>query len=157
MHKVLESKSGSLEGEPQSAEQVEKSTEFIGLITLRSMNASNLTLPEDLTLPDAAATTILTVELAYLFLPTVWGKGFATESIEAAFESCKRARSFWAPFSKLYVRALVNQANPASARVMDKTGMTNRGIYTWTGNAVFLAGKWRERDDLYVFGMHLLK
>ncbi|KAF2181138.1 hypothetical protein K469DRAFT_638785 [Zopfia rhizophila CBS 207.26] len=156
VHKVLESMSGSIEGEPQPAEQEEKSTEFVGLVTLKSLDAGGLALPEDLTLPVAAATTTLTVELAYMFLPIGWGKGYATESVEAVFESCKRARSFWTPFSKLYIRAIVNECNPASLRVMDKTGMTKKGVYNWTGK-VWLAGGWREQDNLHIFGMHLLE
>ena len=157
VHKVLESMSGSVEGKSQPAKQGEKATEFIGLVTLKSLNAGSLALPEDLTLSVAAATTTLTVELAYLFLPIGWGKGYATESLEAVFESCKRARAFWTPFSKLYIRAIVNERNPASLRVMDKTGMTKRGVYNWTGKAIFLAGEWREQDSLHIFGMHLLE
>lgn len=157
VHKVLESMSGSVEGQPQPAEPGKKPTEFIGLVNLKSLDGGNLALPEDLTLPITAATTILTVELAYLFLPKGWGNGYATESLEALFESCKRARSFWKPFSKLYIRAIVNEQNPASQRVMDKTGMTKLGVYEWTGKAVLLAGEWRERDSLVIFGMHLLE
>ena len=157
VHKVHEPMSGSVEGEPQPAEQGTKSSEFIGLVTLKSLDAGSLALPEDLTLPDAAATTTLTVELAYLFLPIGWGRGYATESVKAALESCKRAQSFWTPFSKLCIRAIVNEGNPASLRVMNKTGMTKIGVYDWTGKAVFLAGEWRERDSLHIFGMHLLE
>lgn len=157
VHKVLEPMSASVEGEPQSAEQEKKSTEFIGLVTFKSVDGSSLALPEDLTLPVAAATTTLTVEVAYLFLPMGWGKGYATESIKAAFESCKRAQCFWTPFLKLYVRAIVNECNPASLRVMEKVGMMKRGVYEWTGKATFLAGEWRERDSLHIFGIHLLE
>lgn len=156
VHRLLESVSGSFEGEPQPVKQSGRSTEFVGLVTLTSLDASALALPEDLTLPIAFATRTLTLDLAYLFLPIGWGKGYATESLEAVFESCKRVRSFWTPFSKLYVRAIVNQGNPASMRVMEKTGMTKKGIYDWTGK-VFLAGEWRERDKLHIFGMHLLE
>lgn len=158
VHKVLGSISVSAEGEPQPEEQGKESAEFVGLVTLKSLDAtSSLALPEDLTLPVAAAATTLTVELGYSFLPTAWGKGYATESVEAVFEACKRARYFWTPFSKLYVRAIVNEDNPASLRVMDKIGITKRGVYEWTGKAIFIAGEWRERDSLHIFGMHLLE
>ena len=163
MHKVLDESvagsSGEGESQRQPAERGEKksSTEFIGLITLKSLDEASLALPEDLTLPVAAATTTLSVEIAYLFLPSGWGRGYATESVQAVFESCKRARAFWIPFSKLYVRAIVNARNPASVRVVDKTGMMNRGVYEWSGKALFLAGEWRERDSLHIFGMHLLE
>ena len=157
VHKVLESMSGSVEGKSPPAEQGKDSSEFIGLVTLKSLDANSLALPEDLTIPVAAATATLTIELAYLFLPKGWGKGYGTESVKAVFESCKRARSFWSPFSKLYIRAIVNECNPASQRVMDKTGMTKSGVYEWTGKAVFIAGEWRERDSLHIFGMHLIE
>jgi len=73
------------------------------------------------------------------------------------FEACKGAPSFWAPFEKLYVRAIVNGGNPASVRVMEKTGMIERGIYEWTGKPIFLGGQWEERSNLHIFGMHLLE
>ena len=157
VHRVLESMSSSVAGERQPPEQEKKPTEFIGLVTLKSLDGGSLVLPEDLTLPAAAATATLTVEVAYLFLPIGWGKGYATESVKAVFESCKRARFFWTPFSKLYVRAIVNEGNPASVRVVDKTGMKKSGVYEWSGKPVFLAGEWRERDSLHIFGMHLFE
>ncbi|MCJ1437604.1 hypothetical protein MMC27_006991 [Xylographa pallens] len=157
VHKVLELMSGSVESVAQPAEHGEKSTAFIGLVTLKSLDADSLALPEELTLPVAAAATTLTIEVAYMYLPIGWGKGYATESINAVFESCRRARSFWTPFSKLYVRAIVNQSNAASQRVMEKTGMTKEGVYEWSGKAVFLSGEWRERDSLCIYGRHLLE
>lgn len=156
VHEILGSTSDSVEGKLQLTDQVAKPTEFIGLVTLKSLDAGSLALPENLTIPAAAATTTLVIELSYSLLPKAWGKGYATESLEAVFQSCKRARSFWAPFSKLYVRAIVNQGNPPSMRVMDKTGMNLRGIFEWTGK-VFLGGEWRTRDKLHIYGMHLLE
>lgn len=162
VHRVLESMGNSVEGEPLPVEQREKPTDFIGMVTVKSVNTGSdalrsLALPEDLVLPAATATTTLVVEVAYSFLPKAWGKGYATESVEAVFELCRRVRSFWTPFSKLYVRAIVDEDNPASMRVMDKTGMTKRGVYEWTGKAIFIGGEWRERNSLHIYGMYLLE
>jgi len=158
---------------PQSQSQnPTTATTFIGLVTLTSLNANTLDLPTHLTtLPtttttsttsttttSATTTKPLTVELAYMFLPTSWGQGYATESVNAVFSSCQRAGapgsrslSFWSPFSSVTVRAIVNQGNPASMRVMHKTGMTKTGVYELTGRRVFLAGEWREHHSLHIF------
>jgi RimJ/RimL family protein N-acetyltransferase len=151
VHKILDS-----DEKLQPSKREQKPTEFIGLVTLASLEGKNLALPESLTIPAADAVTTHTVELAYMFLPTGWGKGYATESVNAVFQVCKSATAFWAPFSKVYVRAIVNEGNPASLRVMEKIGMKKRGIYEWTGK-IWLAGGWRYKDNLHIFGMHLLE
>ncbi|KAL8832017.1 MAG: hypothetical protein Q9170_005050 [Blastenia crenularia] len=156
VHQLLGSGIGNGDGELQSEQQTQEPTRFIGLVNLYSLSDNRLALPEHLTLPAAAAKTTLTLELAYQFLPIAWGKGYAAESVEAVFEACKRALSFWTPFSKVYVQAIVNGGNPASLRVMQKTRMEEKGIYEWTGR-VWLAGGWREKDDLHIFGAHLLE
>lgn len=148
---------GSVENESQSTEKGHKATEFIGLVTLASLHSGHLVLPEEFALPGAAGSTTLTLELAYMFLPKGWSKGYATEAVEAVFESCKRTPSSWNPFSKIYVRAVVNDGNPASLRVMEKTGITKMGVYEWTGKAVFIGGEWQERTSLHVFAMCLLE
>ncbi|KAK7900515.1 hypothetical protein LTR67_002797 [Exophiala xenobiotica] len=149
---------------------------FIGLVTLTSLEANALTLPAHLTsLPPTTTTTTttttkpLTLELAYMFLPTSWGRGYATESVNAVFASCQRAAgatqhatptppathlglsSFWSPVTSVLVRAIVNQGNPASMRVMHKVGMTKTGVYELTDRRVFLAGEWRHRHSLHIF------
>jgi hypothetical protein len=156
VHTVAEPTGKSVNGESQPAEQGQKPTHFIGLVTLISLSAGSLALPENLMLPGALASTTLAVELAYTFLPIGWGKGYATESLGAVFESCKRARTFWTPFSKLYVRALVHGTNPPSMRVMDKSGMKRTGTYEWNGDKSS-AGARRERDIHHVFGKFLLE
>jgi RimJ/RimL family protein N-acetyltransferase len=151
VHKVLESTTSTAES---AGNQGTLSTEFIGLVTLRSLDARSLALPKGVTLPITHPATTLTVELGYMFLPTGWGKGYATESVGAVLESCKRARGFWAPFSSLYIRAVVNQGNPASMKVMDKVGLAKTGVYEWTGR-LFYGGEWRERDSVNIYGIQL--
>ncbi|KAF2838720.1 hypothetical protein M501DRAFT_1004531 [Patellaria atrata CBS 101060] len=146
--------SASIPPEPHS--QPATPTRFIGLTTLVSVGANGLSLPQELTLPAVVAATTLTVELAYSFLPQSWNKGYATEAISAVFDACKRVPSFWMPWEKVYVRAIVNAENPASLRVMEKSEMAMRGIYEWTGKAIFVAGQWKERDTLHIFGGYLM-
>jgi RimJ/RimL family protein N-acetyltransferase len=154
VHEVHEPTNSVIEAESQPIDQAAKPTKFIGLVNLKSLDAGSLALPEEVMLPSATAATTLTVELSYSLLPAAWGKGYATESVNAVLEACKDTRSFWAPFSSLYVRAMVNDGNPVSRRVMDKTGMAKSGIYVWTGK-IFLAGEWRERDELHIYGKYL--
>jgi RimJ/RimL family protein N-acetyltransferase len=95
------------------------------------------------------------VELGYLFLPWSWGKGFATEAVRAVLEEYRKANSFWAPYKRVYVRAVVDSGNPESLRVLEKVGLEKRGTPEWEGERVWLAGRWRESREL-VYGMYLV-
>ena len=134
----------------------EQSTRFIGTISLISLDSESLALPAHLSPPIISTPPTLCLELAYLFLPVAWRKGFATESLNAVLEACRRSLdskdSSWSPFSNLAVRAIVNGLNPASLRVMEKTGMAFRGVHELDGRRVWLAGEWREKHVLHVFG-----
>ncbi|KAH8711899.1 GNAT family acetyltransferase-like protein [Phaeosphaeriaceae sp. PMI808] len=126
-----------------------------GLIIVRK-KGTELPLPASL-FPESTLTCpeTLTVEIGYQFLPGYWNRGYATESIAAVFSACSQARSFWSPFKRVYLIAVVNAENPASKRVMEKSGMKELGIYEWTGDAIYLAGKWRTREILHIFGTWL--
>jgi len=53
--------------------------------------------------------------------------------------------------------AIVNELNPASLRVMNKTGMIEKGVNERTTKPIFLGGEWREQHTLHIYGMHLLE
>lgn len=96
------------------------------------------------------------MELGYLFLPWSRGKGFATEAIRAAaLEEYRKANSFWAPYKRVYVRAVVDSGNPESIRVLEKVGLEERGTHEWDGERVWLAGGWRDCQEL-VYGMYMV-
>ncbi|KAF2852050.1 GNAT family acetyltransferas-like protein [Plenodomus tracheiphilus IPT5] len=140
------------------AAQNDRPSRFIGLITLQSLESRDLVLPPHL-FPDSTQSSpnVLTIEVGYQYLPVAWGKGYGTESVGAVFDACKRAPAFWNPYEKVFVRAIVNAENPASQRVMAKVGMPLLGIYEWNGEAIYIAGQWREKDELNVYGMFLVE
>ncbi|KAH7071453.1 GNAT domain-containing protein [Paraphoma chrysanthemicola] len=141
---------------------------FIGLISLRSLAPQETTeLPH---LGHASTPTTLSLELAYMFLPESWGRGYATESISAMLGACTRVdRRYWQPWEKVYVRAIVNDENAASQRVCEKSLM-RRGreevgageeegkmeVLDFDGGRFFIAGKWRTHHRLYVYGREIV-
>jgi RimJ/RimL family protein N-acetyltransferase len=145
------------EASPRSDAVPTSSSRFIGLITLRSLSSDETTyLPR---LGHASTPTMLSLELAYMFLPDFWGRGYATESINAIFDACKtaEARAFWAPFEKVYARAIVNDENLPSQRVMEKCGMEKPEIIEFEGGRFFIAGRWREKHRLFIYGRTLVE
>jgi RimJ/RimL family protein N-acetyltransferase len=157
VHRVPQETKDPIEDDLSPKRPDEAAAEFIGLVTLKSLNDRSIALPDDLNLSASAATTALVLELGYMFLPGAWGKGYATESVKSVLETCKRGHSFWTPFSKVYVRAIVCQRNPASLRVMEKTGMTRKGVFHFSGDSIFIGGEWRDHDDLHIFYMYLIE
>ncbi|KAL6706350.1 hypothetical protein ACN47E_005640 [Coniothyrium glycines] len=140
----------------ETSESDDASARFVGLITVRSLELNSFPIPASMfPASSAPSATTLNVELGYSFLPTSWGKGIATESVNAVFAACRRAPSFWAPFERVYIRAFINSENAGSLRVMAKTDMEARGVHVWVGEPVWLAGAWHERSELPVFGMFL--
>jgi RimJ/RimL family protein N-acetyltransferase len=142
---------------PPSATAPNPPPRFIGLVTLRSLSPDETA--SHPRLGHASTPTTLSLEIAYMFLPESWGRGYATESITAIFDACKtaEARAFWAPFENVYVRAIVNDENGPSQRVMEKCGMGKPEIIEFKGGRFFIAGKWREEHRLFIYGKTLVE
>ena len=62
-----------------------------------------------------------TIEVGYAFHPDYWGKGYATEALSAAIPSL-----FSAGFDEVIAGAF--ECNPASLRVMEKSGMKKSNL-----------------------------
>lgn len=136
------------------------STRFIGLITIVSLQDWHLPLPAHLVIPKAQEPPTLVTELAYSFLPSSWGRGYATESLSTVLDVVRSPTSstFWAPWDAVWMRVIVNGRNPASLKVMRKLegqGVVEKGVYEWKGDKIFIGGEWRTEDDLYIFGAWL--
>jgi RimJ/RimL family protein N-acetyltransferase len=133
----------------------EQKSRFIGVVTLRTLAPSETT--SHPRMGHASTATTLSLELAYMFLPTSWGHGYATESINAVFKACERAApALWAPYSKVFVRAIVNDENRPSQRVMEKCGMEPPEVLEFEGGRFFIGGKWMTKHRLFVYGKEVV-
>ncbi|CAO2647261.1 Nn.00g081830.m01.CDS01 [Neocucurbitaria sp. VM-36] len=154
VHEILSSPSDPTR---PNVSQEEKPTRFIGMVSIRSIGPSDLILPEQYTPASSLTPSTLSTEVAYQFLPRSWGRGLATEAVGTFLEVLRRTAPLWQPFEKVYVRAIVNDENPASLAVMKKLGLQNMGVWEWTGEAIWLAGKWTDRSRLWIFGKFLIE
>jgi RimJ/RimL family protein N-acetyltransferase len=129
--------------------------QFIGLISLRSLTAEEIKFPpRD---KHGSTTTSLSLEIAYMFLPHSWGRGYGTESIGAMLEACAHVpATYWAPYKTVVVRAIVNDENGASQRVMEKCGMGSPEVLEFEGGRFFIAGKWRTKHRLFVYAKQVV-
>lgn len=167
VHEVLSpsSATNSVDNKENGRPTASSPSRFIGIINVRSLGGSHdLVLPPAYVDPTTINPSTLLLEFGYQFLPTSWSKGYATESVDAVLNALERAGrsttgepSFWLPYEKLYIRAIVNEENPASMRVMEKVGMQSLGTWEWTGEAVWLAGRWIEKSRIAIYGKYLIK
>jgi RimJ/RimL family protein N-acetyltransferase len=148
VHEILQDSNAAASTDPP--------TRSIGFVSLRSIPPDeSASLPR---LGFASTATTLSLEVAYMFLPTAWGRGYATESVNAMFDACKKAdRGYWAPHKKLCVRAIVNNENIPSQRVMEKCGMGAPRVLEFKGDRFFLNGKWIEEHCLFIYEKMLVE
>lgn len=160
VHEILEPDTSSEQPNPDSRStdhnhNLAPTTQFIGLVSILALGPKALPIPTDIIPSPAehAKENTLQCEIAYSFLPKGWGKGYATEAVKAILLACRKVpHSHWAPFDKIYVRAIVNDDNPKSLKVMKKTGFEPKGIYEWSGEPIWLAGRWQSTSRLHIFG-----
>jgi RimJ/RimL family protein N-acetyltransferase len=136
--------------EPTGDDQEQKSR-FIGMLSLRTLTDEECKFPPRTGY--GSSTTTLSLEIAYMYLPSAWGRGFATESISALLDACaKSPAELWKPYEKVHVRAIVNDENIPSQKVMKKCGMGEPELLEFEGGRFFLGGKWVSKHRLFVFG-----
>ena len=151
VHRLLKNSDASKE--KTNVGEVWEESEVIGLVGLKP--EATVPINDELTVKNGPDVGVLRVELGYLYLPTTWSSGYATEASIAVLDAARRATSFWAPYHKIYVEAIVSPDNPASCRVLEKSELKKIGVNEWDGEPVFLAGAWREPRVL-VYGTWLI-
>ncbi|OAA50727.1 Acyl-CoA N-acyltransferase [Cordyceps fumosorosea ARSEF 2679] len=107
----------------------EKHWKMAGVITLL---ASNFTLEGEVDAggPRGPEDPFRAVELGYLFMPEVWGKGVATESVRGVVDAYRRdVEPARRPLCPREVQANVHVLNGASRRVLEKVGFTEVGRF----------------------------
>ncbi|KAF2431306.1 GNAT family acetyltransferas-like protein [Tothia fuscella] len=129
-------------GGPQQVNTCACASDVIGTVSLSA--SQTVPLPKNFTVSGGLATGILTLETGYAYLPSAWSHEYATEALSAMLDAFKKAKSYWAPYKKVYIEGICSPDNPASARVLEKAGLEKIGLYEWEGDNVFLAGAWRE-------------
>jgi RimJ/RimL family protein N-acetyltransferase len=73
------------------------------------------------------------------------------------FDACARTPAeFWAPYQKVLIRAIVNDENRPSQRVMEKCDMGEPEVLEFEGGRFFIAGKWRTKHRLFVYGREMV-
>lgn len=88
-----------------------------------------------MTPPDAAAAEkgILKMELGYMFLHDVWGRGYAPEAVTAMLYMLKQSPGHWLPYRRVDFHGVIRPANKAGRRVMEKIGFHEVGEHVWSG------------------------
>lgn len=134
-------------------------TRFIGILTLKSLLPTTLPEANHLFPPTTRSpTSVLTIELGYLFLPIAWSRGFATESVKALLDALKSApKEVWLPWEKVYLQAVVDKENSGSKRVMEKSEMKSLGEYRWEGEEVWMCGRMRGWMEVCFWGTWIVE
>ena len=124
---------------PDSADDsLEDNWDVAGIITLLPESPQSETVHSTC----LSAKQNLTLELGYLFLPSYWGYGYATESTRALLDEFKRYISRADPAAAVEFAAHVHVDNLPSIRVLEKLGF-QEVARSEHEDLVFLDGKER--------------
>lgn len=74
------------------------------------------------------------VELGYLFMPEVWGQGFATESVRAVLDAYRQDIQDTNALFPREIHATVHEKNTGSRRVLEKVGFKEFGRFEGQGS-----------------------
>ena len=99
---------------------------------------------------------LLRLEVGYGFIKAGWGKGYATEACRALLDTARECKSFFEPFTKVWVEAAVSPTHEGSKRVLVKSGLDLIGVNEWESDPVWLAGDW-QAPKVLIYGGWLLQ
>ena len=128
----------------------------IGQIKATKPGVYGAPFPDHLAAPEqgASAGKTLTLEVGYCLLPKAWGKGFAAEALAALVEAFRSTPALWAPpYERVFLQAVMGEANRASRRVVEKAGFERLGVHRWDGPDVFVGGAMQPAEVL-VYGRY---
>jgi RimJ/RimL family protein N-acetyltransferase len=152
VHELLDPSNATEDANGQSTEPQSR---FIGLINLRSLSAEECKEPPHDT--HMSTDTTLSLEIAYMYLPTSWGHGYATESVSAVLDACARSPAMlWTPYDTVHVRAIVHHENGPSQKVMRKCTVDEPEVLEFAGDRFFIAGTWQSEHKLFVYGKKIV-
>jgi RimJ/RimL family protein N-acetyltransferase len=121
----------------RTGDSLQDDWEVTGIITLLPEKEATLS-------PGSSAQHKLTLELGYLFLPSYWGYGYATESGRALLDEYRRVLSRTSLAAKVEFSAHVHADNLPSIRVLEKLGFLEVNRSEDEG-LIFLDGKERRK------------
>jgi RimJ/RimL family protein N-acetyltransferase len=102
----------------------------VGIVTLMPLQTYGVQFSDHLVSADA---TGLNMELGYMFLYDVWGRGYAPEAVAAMLDVLREAPKHWLPSWKINFYGVIRPANKASRRVMEKIKFREVGEHVWSG------------------------
>ncbi|PVH90643.1 hypothetical protein DM02DRAFT_620917 [Periconia macrospinosa] len=148
---------------PESNDSLQSTTdaatepgELVGGVSLRKMPEPTVPAPPPPVTEgeDASSKTFQFRTMGYGFKRSAWGKGYATEANIALLEAFTRYSKKVNPTGLNYVEAGAGVKNLASARVIQKLGLSKVG-WKEEPEDIFLGGEWQTDKGYWLYGKYL--